>query len=121
MLSQTDGEGRDRPIAYYSRKLLPQEQRYLTIEQECLAIKLAVEAFKVYLTGRPFTIQTDHPSLKRLNHLKENNNRLTRWSLTLQAYAFEVEHRAGTANGNALSRGATDMMDTSITGEEVKV
>ena len=43
-----------------SRKLLPRETRYSTIEKECLAIKLGVEAFRVYLLGRKFEIQTDH-------------------------------------------------------------
>ena len=43
--------------------------RYSTIEQECLALKLGVEAFeveafKVYLIGRPFIIEIDHCSLK---------------------------------------------------------
>ena len=71
VLSQLDEEGKDRPVAYYSRKLLPREQRYSTIEQECLAIKLGVEAFKVYLLGKPFIIQTDHRSLKWLNRLKD--------------------------------------------------
>ena len=120
VLSQLDDEGRDRPIAYFSRKLLPREERYSTVEQECLAIKLGVEAFKVYLIGRPFIVQTDHRSLKWLNRLKDNNSRLTRWSLALQPYTFEVEHRAGTANSNAdaLSRcGATDTMDMSVAGE----
>lgn len=120
VLSQLDDDGRDRPIAYFSRKLLPREERYSTVEQECLAIKLGVEAFKVYLIGRPFVIQTDHRSLKWLNRLKESNNRLTRWSLALQPYTFVVKHRSGTSNGNAdaLSRcGATDMMDMSVAGE----
>ena len=92
VLSQLDEEGRDRPIAYFSRKLLPREERYSTVEQECLAIKLGVEAFKVYLMGRYFVIQMDHRSLKWLNRLKETNNRLTRWSLALQPYTFEVQH-----------------------------
>ena len=120
VLSQKDAEGRDKPIAFFSRKLLPREQRYSTVKQECLAIKLGVEAFKVYLIGKPFVIQTDHRSLKWLNRLKEKNSRLTRWSLALQPYSFVVEHRAGTANGNAdaLSRCATDMMEKSVAGEE---
>lgn len=63
VLSQLDEDAKDRPIAYFSRKLLPREQRYSTVEQECLAIKLGVEVFKVYLIGRPFVIQTDHRSL----------------------------------------------------------
>ena len=51
VLSQTDAEGCDHPMAYFSRKLLPREQKYATIEKECLAIKLGVEAFQVYLLG----------------------------------------------------------------------
>ena len=124
VLSQEDESGRDRPIAYFSRKLLPRESRYSTVEKECLAIKLGVEAFSVYLIGREFTIQTDHRSLVWLNKLKEKNARLTRWSLALQAYTFNVVHRAGSANGNAdaLSRaalqGATDSTDNeSVVGE----
>ena len=51
-------EGDDHPVAYFSRKLLPREERYSVVEKECLAIRLAVHVFRVYLLGRPFTIQT---------------------------------------------------------------
>ncbi len=51
VLSQLGEDGKDHPVAYFSRKLLPREQRYSTVEQKCLAIKLGVEAFKVYLIG----------------------------------------------------------------------
>ena len=56
------------------------------------AIKLATNAFRVYLLGRPFTIVTDHRSLEWLERLKENNARLTRWSLALQPYNFVVQY-----------------------------
>ena len=52
VLSQLNDEGKDHLVAYYSRKLLPREERYSTVEKECLAIKLGVEAFRVYLLGR---------------------------------------------------------------------
>ena len=109
VLSQKDDEGHDHPVAYYSRKFLPREEQYSTIEKECLAIKLAAQAFRVYLLGRPFEIQTDHRSLVWLDRLKDSNSRLTRWSLTLQPFQFTVTHRSGKANGNAdaLSRAAT--------------
>ena len=84
VLSQ--GEEEDRPIAYFSRKLLPRERAYLTVEKECLAIVLAVQHFKVYLMGRQFIIQTDHRALQWLNKFREKNARLTRWSLLLQPY-----------------------------------
>ena len=101
VLSQEDPEGGEHPIAYFSKKLLPREERYSTVEKECLAIKLGIQAFRVYLMGRPFVVQTDHHSLVWLDRRKENNARLTRWSLALQPYQFTVQHRAGRANSNA--------------------
>ena len=53
----------DQPIAYFSRKLLPREQAYSVVEQECLAIVLAIKHFQAYLAGRMFIIQTDHRAL----------------------------------------------------------
>lgn len=49
MLSQFDDAGVEHPVAFYSRKLLPREERYSTIEKECLAIKAATHTFRVYL------------------------------------------------------------------------
>jgi len=96
-------------VAYFSRKLLPREEKFSTIEKECLAIKLAVQAFRVYLIGRPFVIQTDRQALEWLDRMKENNSRLTRWSLCLQPYQFDVEYRSGKSHNNAdtLSRSIT--------------
>ena len=71
-------EGEDHPVAYFSRKLLPREEKYSVVEKECLAIRLAVQMFRVYLLGRPFIIQTDHRSLEWLDRLKDSNNRLMR-------------------------------------------
>ena len=101
VLSQCDDEGMEHPVAYFSKKLLPREERYSTVEKECLAIRLGIQAFKVYLLGRQFEIQTDHRALVWLDRLKEHNARLTRWSLALQPYQFVVIHRPGQANGNA--------------------
>ena len=48
VLSQHDDEGddngRDYPVAYFSRKLLPRE-KYSTVEKEYLGVKLGVQAF----------------------------------------------------------------------------
>ena len=35
MLSQLDDNGDDHPVAYFSRKLLPREEKYSTVEKEC--------------------------------------------------------------------------------------
>ena len=62
VLSQYGLDGEEHPVAYYSRKLLPREERYATVEKECLAIKLGVQAFSVYLLGKPFII-SDGPHI----------------------------------------------------------
>ena len=51
VLSQRDENGEEHPIGYFGKKLLPREERYSTVEKECLAIKLAIQAFRVYLLG----------------------------------------------------------------------
>ncbi|KAL5491649.1 hypothetical protein EMCRGX_G016981 [Ephydatia muelleri] len=101
VLSQYGVDGQEHPIAYFSRKYSAREQNYSTIEKECLAIKLATHAFRVYLLGREFTVETDHRALEWLHRLKDSNPRLCRWSLTLQPFKFSVRHKAGVTNGNA--------------------
>ena len=105
-LSQLDKSGTGHPV---SRKLLRREQRYSTIQKECLAIKLDTQAFRVYLLGKPFTVQTDLRALEWLNNVRENNAKLSRWSLALQPFQFVVQHRPGKDNQNAdfLSRSLT--------------
>ena len=106
MLSQLY-EGEDHPVAYFTRKLLPREEKYSVVEKECL------QMLRVYLLGRPFVIQTDHRSLEWLDRLKDTNNTLMRWSLALQPFQFTVKYRTGNANANAdalsraVSAGAT--------------
>ncbi len=42
---------------------------------EC--VYLGIHAFRVYLLGKPFTVQTDHRCLEWLNQLKDTDSRLT--------------------------------------------
>ena len=67
VLSQRQDSGVEHPVAFYSRKLLPREVKYSTVEKECLAIKLATHAFRAYLLGRTFIVQTDHRALEWLD------------------------------------------------------
>ena len=101
VLTQIDEYGEEHAVGFYSCKLLPGEQNYATIEKECLSIKLAVHAFRVYLLGRRFHIKTDHRSLEWLDQMRETSSRLTRWSLLLQPYQFDISYRCGKENTNA--------------------
>lgn len=95
-------------MAFYSKKLLPSEKNYATVERECLAIVRGIEYFQVYLTGANFVVETDHACLQYLASVKNSKGRLTRWALKLQEYDFTVKHCPGSKNGNAdgLSRQA---------------
>ena len=94
VLSQSKENG-DQSVAYFSKKLLPQEERHSTFEKECLAIKLAVQAFRVYVLGRPYIIQTYHRALEWLDQVKENNGWLTRWSLSSSPWSIGQEGKTG--------------------------
>ena len=106
--SQTNtyqGGKQDQHIAYYSRKLLDHDKKYSMIEKECLAILLEVKAFTTNLLGKPFTLETNNWALTWLQTFKDKNAHLTRWSLALQPYTFQMQHWKGreNANTNALS------------------
>jgi len=48
------------------------------------------------LASGPFTVYTDHISLKYLETLKVSaNNRLARWALALQPYKFTTNYKEG--------------------------
>ena len=121
VLTQTDENGHEHPIAFASRKLKPREQKYAVIEKECLAIVWALGFFHSYLYGQHFVVETDHQPLKWLQQMKNTNQRLTRWALSLQPFKFDIRHRAGAQhkNANGLSRGPPDTSNFAIQrGEE---
>ena len=95
VLSQFDDDGQDHPVVYLSRKFLPLEMAYATIEKEFLAIVWALQELHPYLYGRRFSVHTDHQPLMWLQRIKNNNQRLLRWSLTLQEYDFDINIRQG--------------------------
>ena len=101
VLSQVGSDGMEHPVMYLSRKLLPREQKYATVEKECLAVIWAIKSLRVYLLGKPFTVETNHRALQWLDKTKETSGRLTRWSLSLQPYSSQIRYRKGQANANA--------------------
>ena len=89
------------PVCYASRKLLDREKRYSTIERECLAIVFGIVKFDLYLRGKEFILEIDHRPLIYLNTFKGRNDRLLRWSLSIQSYSFRIVHISGKDNVGA--------------------
>lgn len=100
VLMQED-EGKKFPVAYASKKLLPLEKNYSTIEKECLGVVWAVQKFEPYLYGREFVLEVDHEPLRSMTKGKMANGRVLRWSLALQPYQFRVEAIKGKDNVGA--------------------
>lgn len=101
VLSQQDSEGYHRPIAYHSRKLKPAERNYSVTEIELLALVNATQHFKLYLLGTKFHVITDHKALLSAEKLFKANKRLTRWSLLLADFDFDITYKPGSLNTNA--------------------
>lgn len=100
------GEKKEIAIAFASRLLSESEQKFSTIEKECLALVWAIQKFRPYLEGYKFTAITDHQALRWLMSLKKPSGRLARWMLELQQHDFDIEYRKGSLNivADTLSR-----------------
>ena len=109
---QEDSHGVEHPVGYFSKKFLKHQKNYSTIEKETLALLLALSHFDIYLGSTPHVINvyTDHNPLTFIHKMKNKNQRLVRWSLTLQEYNLNIKHIAGKENvvADTLSRVCID-------------
>ena len=108
LLQEKDDTAEKFPVSYASRKLLPRERAYATVEKEALAIVWGIQKFEPYLYGRDFVLQTDHQSLTYLQKSKLTNARIMRWALALQPYRFRLDSIKGSQNVGADFLSRTD-------------
>ena len=94
------------PRAFVSCTLTPARKNYSQLDKEAFSIVFGIKRFHQYLSGRIFTIITDHRPLLSLFapdrpvplHVAA---RLQRWSLVLQSYNYSIEYRNTTARVDA--------------------
>ena len=106
MLSHRLSDGTERPIAFASRSLAEAERRHAQIDREALALLFGVKKCYRHLSGRAFTILTDHKPL--VSFLGENkgvplmaSGRMQRWAIICSGYRYKLRYRPGTTNANA--------------------
>src|SRR3569623_1876157 len=105
VLQQDQGKGL-QPVEYFSRKLNNAETRYVTHEQELLAIVEACKHWSHYLKGSEFITNTDHRTLKDFLTQPRTSARQLRWAECLAEYGITVQYLKGKLNvvADALSR-----------------
>ena len=97
-LFQTQPNGANHPVGYWSRGLTRAEKNYSTTEKECLAIVWSILHLRPYLQSRHFVVRTDHNSLRWVLNLADAQGRLARWRLRLLEFDFEVQYSPGASH-----------------------
>jgi len=94
-------DGDERVISYGSFTMTPEQRKYCTTRKELLAVVRFTRQYRHYLLGKPFTVRTDHNSLRWLLSFKEPHGQLARWLEELSQYNMTVIHRPGSKHHNA--------------------
>ncbi len=96
---------KNRPIAFFSRKLSVAQRKYSVTEIELLAIVKTLKEFKGMLWGQPIKVFTDHKNLMR-DALGLTSDRVYRWRLLLKEYGPKIVYIKGIHNtiADAISR-----------------
>jgi ribonuclease HI len=86
---------KDKPLAFYSRKLTDPQTRYTVTELELLAIVETLREYKCILLGHLITIYTDHKNLTFSNF---TTYCVTRWRLIVEEYGPKIVYLPGKRN-----------------------
>ena len=99
---EENGQIERHPVCFGGRMLSKSEQNYDSTNLEGLAIRYALDQYKVYLQGRPFTLYTDNSALtwilKKGKSEVNANQRLIRWVSFFDDFKFVTTHRTGKSN-----------------------
>lgn len=88
-------DGKQHPVAFFSRRTSGPESRYCSYELETLAVVNAVKHFRHFLQGLKFKVVTDCNSVKATKSKDDLSPRVHRWWSYLQSFDFDIEYREG--------------------------
>lgn len=97
-----------QPLAFFSRRLSPSQQKYSPYDRELLAIYQSIRYFRYMLEARHFVIYTDHKPLCYAFHERKSNcsPRQYRHLDFISQFTTDIRHIAGKDNvvADTLSR-----------------
>ena len=93
-------DGMLKPVAFFSKKMTPQECNYDIYDKELLAIVKSFEEWKPELSsetdeGQPVQVLSDHKNLEYFMTTKQLNRRQARWAEFLAQFNFKITYRPG--------------------------
>lgn len=102
VLNQLTGD-HQQPLGFYSKSLTDAQRRYSAYDRELTAIYQAVLHFKDMLSGRDFSIYTDHkPLVFAFNQNPDKASpRQSRYLNIIGQYSTDIRHIAGIENVTA--------------------
>lgn len=95
-----------QPVAYFSKALSVNNQKLSAYEKEFMAIMMAVDKWRPYLSRGPFVIKADHKSLSHLDDQVLSTDLQKKAMAKLIGLQFKFQYKKGVDNkaADALSR-----------------
>lgn len=89
-----------QPLAFFSRKLSPSQQKYSPYDRELLAIYEGIKYFRHMLEARHFTVYTDHKPICYAFHERKSNcsPRQYRHLDYISQFTSDIQHISGKDN-----------------------
>ena len=100
-LEQEQADGSMKTIAYISRATLDSDRHWTPLDLEAGSIVWAHKRLRGYLWATEFRVLSDHKALESRGTAGNGSARVQRWLKFLTAFDYTLEHRKGSANGNA--------------------
>lgn len=119
VLKQVQYNEKEKPVAYFSKKLNESQKRKKAIYLECLAIKEAVKYWQHWLIGRRFEVYSDHKPLENMNIRARMDEELGELTYYLSQYDFQIKSVPGKDNVEADCLSRNPVLEPNENIEEV--
>jgi hypothetical protein len=83
------------PVAFFNKALSVANKKLSTYEKEFLAVLMAVDKWRSYLSRKPFLIKTDHKSLCHLQDQSMSTEMQRKAMVKLAGLQFKFQYKRG--------------------------